>query len=152
MHGLHREALQAQDLAELAFVQGETAREAQGPPRQKDRLALAHVGVGKVDRDLEIVVGHGGVQDERPLAVDAQLEAIEEAGAPDIEAELALGHVGEIPTPVRHEKGLVVLEDELGQVGREGGREDIVMIADGDEVSGLGLAHALAAAWAARPR
>jgi hypothetical protein len=40
--------------------------------------------------------------------------------------------VGEVAAPVGDEEGLVVLEHELGQVGRDLGGEDVVLLADED--------------------
>jgi hypothetical protein len=74
--------------------------------------------------------------------VNPEIESVEKAGAPDIEAELAIRHGGKIPPPVGDEERLVVLEDELRQVRREGRRKDVVVIADGNGVSGMWLPHA----------
>ncbi len=100
------------------------------------------VGIGEVDGDLEIVVGHRGVQNERTLAVDPQIETVEEAGPAHVEAELAVGHRRKVTPPIRDEERLVVLEDELGQVGGEGRGKDVVVVADRDRVSGMRSAHA----------
>lgn len=86
-----------------------------------------------------------------PLILHAQVEAVEKARITHIEAELTVRHRGEVPAPIGHEEGIVVLEHELGKVCREGRGEDVVVITDGDGVSGLRTTHA-ERAWPARLR
>jgi hypothetical protein len=115
----------------------------QGASGEEDGVAVVHVRVGEIDRHLEVVAGDGRVQEQRTLAVEAEIESVEKARASDVEAEFAVGDVGKVAAPVRDEESLVVLEDELRQVRREGGCEDIVLIADGDEIAPvLGFVHA----------
>ena len=76
------------------------------------------VGVGEVDGGLQRVVGHARVEHERPRwPCSCSSNRPEEARAVDVEAELVPGMFGKVAAPVGDEEGLVVLEDELGEVG-----------------------------------
>jgi hypothetical protein len=73
------------------------------------------VGIGEVDGDLEIVVGHRGIQDERTLAVDPQIETVEEAGPAHVEAELAVGHRRKVPRRSETKNASSCLRTSLGR-------------------------------------
>jgi len=64
------------------------------------------------------------------VPVHAQLELAQKARAVHVEAELAVGHVGQVATAVGNHECLVVLEDELRKVRRDLGGEDVVLLAD----------------------
>ena len=116
-----------------------------GAAGQKDGVTGMHVGIGEFDRHLQIVAGHGRVQQQRSLSVYAEVAPVQEASAADVESEFAIRDVGKVAATVGHEEGLVVLEDQLRQVRREGRCKNIVLIADGNQVSAEGLAHAVRA-------
>ena len=127
---LARERLDQQQLVELAGVHGRPAGNAQRAARQQHLRSQQGVGVGEIDRRLHGVLGHAGVEHDGPMPVHAQLELAQEAGAVDIEAEFAVGHVRQVSPAVGHQEGLVVLEDELGKIGGDLGGEDVVLLAE----------------------
>jgi hypothetical protein len=86
------------------------------------------IGVGEVDRDLQVVLGDRRVQEEELAAVEAELQLREEARALEIEAQLA-GRDGEkVSAPIGHEEALAMLQDELRHVGGETRGEDGVLL------------------------
>jgi hypothetical protein len=125
------EALHRERLVELVPVHGHPPREPDGAAEQRDAIPLHDVGVGQVDRDLQRVGGERRVQYDGPLALQTQLEASEEPRAVDVEAELAARQVGEITSLIRDEKAVLVLQDQLREVGGHAGRDDVVRITAG---------------------
>jgi len=87
------------------------------------------VGIRQIDGGLHRVLGDAGAQHERPMTVQAKLEAPQEARAVHVEAELGVGQVGQVAPAIHDQERLVVLEDELGQVGGDLGGEDVVLLA-----------------------
>ena len=132
------ERLHQQQLVELAGVHGRPAGNAQRAARQQHLRSQQDVGVGEIDRRLHGVLGHAGVEHDGPMPVHAQLELAQEAGAVDVEAELAVGHVRQVAPAIGHQEGLVVLEDELGQIGGDLGGENVVLLAE-EHVTPRGL-------------
>ena len=149
---LAREGLDQQELVQHAGVDGHPPRDAQRAARQHHLRGQRHVGVGEIDGGLHGVLGHAGVEDDRAMAVQPQLELAQEAGAVDVEAELAVGHVGQVAAAAGHQERFVVLEDELRQVGGQLGGEDVVLLAD-DHIPrrGARVAHAAWRRAASRP-
>ena len=129
------ERLDGQPMIELRTEDRQPARQPHRASRQHEVRLQRHIGVGEVDRGLQRVVGHAGVQRDAAQAVQPQLEQREEARVTDVEAEFAR-HVREVAAPIRHQERVVVLEHELGQVGGDAGGEDVVVLADEDVVSG----------------
>ena len=146
---LVNERLDGHPVIELLAVDRQPARQPHRAPRQHDVRPQRHVGVGEVDGGLQRVFGDAGVQRDAAQAVQPQLQQREKARVGEVEAELA-GNVRKVATPVRHQERVVVLEDELGQVGGDAGGEDVVMLADEDVVAGQPVRHAACRADTAR--
>jgi hypothetical protein len=88
------EGLDHQHLVELPAVHGEPPGHPQGAAREElPGRVERNVGVGEVDRRLHGVLRHAGVEHDRSVAVQAELEPVQEARAIDVEAELALRQV-----------------------------------------------------------
>jgi hypothetical protein len=140
------EALDHQPLVELTTEQHDAAGDTNGPSRDHETLVLHDVRVREVDAGHVSVVLHGRVQQGGAPAVPTELELVEEPRSRDVEAELASVKGGKIAAAVGHHEGLVVLEHQLGQVGRDAGGENVVAIADAKIVAGRVQCHAAALA------
>src|SRR5262249_18749784 len=75
---------------------------------------------------LQRVLGHVGVEREGTLAEDQELQLPQEPGSLDVEAELARGEMGQVAVLIRHHEGLVVLQDELRELGQARGQGVVV--------------------------
>jgi hypothetical protein len=138
------EALDPGQLVQGVVEDAQPACDAHRPARQDEALADGHVGIGQLHRGLQRVLRHVRLEDERPLGEYPEIQAAQKARAPGIEAQLGARQIGQIAVEVRDHEGVVVLEDELGQIGGDAGGEDVVIVA-GRHIPGNRLAHAAAA-------
>lgn len=143
--GLLRKALDGEELVELIAVHTQPARDTDGAAGKDCVRSKGGVGVGEVDGGLQSIFGDAGVERQRSLAVDPQLELVQEPGPLHVEAELALGQVREVAAPIGDEESLVVLQDQLGKIGGNAGGEDVVVLADEDAASRINVMPAASA-------
>src|SRR5262249_35852967 len=123
------ERFHGQPVIELRAVDREPSRHTHRAAGKHHVRAQRHVRVGGIDGRLERVVGNAGIQRDATQAVQPQLEQREEARVGEVETELA-GDVRKVAASIGHQKGVVVLQDELGQIGGDTGGEDVVVLAD----------------------
>lgn len=113
-----------------ALVQQLAPEEVQRPLTDAQRVALVEIGRGEVDDQQAVVLLERRVQQHRPLAVDAQFEVREIAGAVVVDAEVA-GAVGmDVAVAIEHRERVAVLEHARAVARPRGRREHVPAVAD----------------------
>lgn len=130
----HPEVRDLDDLVEAAGEQRQRPRDVQPAPRQDQVLALTQIGVGEVDGDDLGVAAHGGAQEQRPLAAEAELEVRQVAGAAVEQPLLAAPELARVAAPVEHREGVAGLQHPRSLVEPIRGGEDVEAVVDLDHV------------------
>jgi hypothetical protein len=92
------------------------------PPRA---VRVVEIGVGEVDRQHGVVLGHRRGQEQRPQAVDGEREARQIAGVLE---EQSLGQRPvdvDVAELIEHDEAVIVLEDVRARRRYRGGRRDV---------------------------
>jgi hypothetical protein len=99
-------------------------------------IAGSDVRVREVDREQCVVVADRGAQQQRPGVAEAQLEPREKPGPLVINALFPEADGAAVAVAVEDGERLAVLEDAHAVLGGGGGRQNVVLVFDLDNVVG----------------
>ena len=126
-HRAQREIAHADHLVADARPDEARARDVQRAARQHDAAALAaHVGVGEIHRQQDVVLARRGGEQQRPLSGDRQREARQVTHAAAIQARLAARLRVDVTDFVEEAEAVVVPQDMRAIAARDVGSHDLV--------------------------
>ena len=104
------------------------------PPVDIDQLAMQHlaipvhrVGIGKIDGQQRIVLAGIGAEQQRLVAVEAQLQLRQIAGVVVIETVGAAAAAGNIAKWIEDDERVAMLQDPAARLAKPAGRLDAVL-------------------------